>query len=199
MAEGKGREQQMIFYFDQLLRDYQARSGTWTGSYTRWRLFGDLSVERQMLNYSVALLLVLWFALATMFGAGAYPAVIMISSITLAGYVLTLVSLKNKEVDRRTGPGLIRKYHVPMADTVDRLYRVLVREGTEFDIFGITLIDWPMRPKATIFSEDGSDVLVTAWKDWNDPYYTVVHMGPYTITRKDHLDDLAQRFDASVP
>lgn len=46
---------------------------------------------------------------------------------------------------------------------------------------------------------DKDGILITAWKDLNDPYLTIVHIGPYTLSRGDRIDALKICLDEHVP
>jgi len=141
-GKGKGREQKMIFHFDQLLRDYRGSFEVIDRSTEKWRLLGELSLERQLLHYMLAFIIVVWFVVGIILGWETWT-VTLIVGISLIGYVVALVTFKNKEEGRRTGPGVYRKYRIGMADTVDRVYQALDAEDEGFDVFGVTLTDWP--------------------------------------------------------
>jgi hypothetical protein len=185
----------MIYYFDQLLRDYRASFDLRSGSMERWKPFNDLTIARQWARYAMIAFLVIWFLLWAGYGPDTSVVVLVMFFVTVVAYGIALAIFKDREKDHRTGPGIIKKYHMSMADTVNQVYRLLDKLGTKFEVFGITLTDWPERPRATVFSDDRKAVLITVWKDLRDPYFSVVHMGPYTITKQEHLDKMKHLLD----
>jgi len=202
MAVFVDKEQAMIFHFDQLLRDYDGTFGVANPTLDTWRLLGGLSIARQMVHYVLSAVLLVYLALALYFswrGWEMFTVAMVLFGGTVMHWAYTLVSFKNSERGRRTGPGLVRKYHIPLADAVERT-RGMLREGkVPFTVHDVILTDRPDRPRASIFEMERSGVLLTLWKEMDDPYFTIAHLGQYTMKRERAVDTLRSMLDGHIP
>jgi len=193
-------EGQMIHHFDKLLRDCKSPFGFEGRSLEGWTPFG-MHIEDP--DYANAVTVVFFVSLTLLFVSFGLstplPAILLLSLAFISGIALFSFKGERREEGFSTGPGFIKKYHVSMADTVERVYQGLSFGKVPFKVFDITLTKWSDRPRATIFRTDRSDLLVTVFKDKADPYFTVAHIGGYTKKKRRAVTTLKRILDGHVP
>ncbi len=188
----------MIYYFDQLLVDFNACFGVNCTSLERWRLMGGPDIPGQMVHYVAASIIIAWLVVAYYLSWTGWEmfvvATVIFGSLAL-GYAYALITFNKWDQGRRTGPGVARKYHIPLADAVERTEQALRDGSVPFTVTSVILTDRPDRPRATIFEMARSRVLLSLWKDMDDPYFTVAHLGPYSIMKENAVRSLKTMLD----
>lgn len=201
MSDGAdGRERAMSSYFDRLLKDCKRPFHIDRRSLGRWTPIGYSAKERGLSDVLLVLFLLFFFLM--MIFQEWLPLYILLA-ILIVIYIIRVAlwttDRREEEGRYRTGPGLIRKYGVSLADAVERVSIALDRGMVPSTVSGITLSDRPDRPRATIFLTDGSGIFITVWKDFNDPDFTIVHLFPHTRTNRHSMTIVKRLLDGHVP
>lgn len=193
-------ERQMIHHFDQLLRDCKSPFRIGSRSLEQWTPFGVHVDDPDVVNTVTVVFFVSIILMFASFGLDSYvPAIVFLSTMTVSGFALSKFEGETREPGYRTGPGFIKKYHVSMADVVERVYQGLSFGKVPFKVFDVTLTEWKDRPRATIFKTDRSDILVTVFKDKADLYFTVVQISGYNKKKRRAVATLKRLLDGHVP
>ena len=172
-------EYRMIHHFDQLLRDCKDPLDMERRSLEYWTAFGHTRWTKR----DVHMVTVIFFIVTTLaFAALEFVTVATIGLILLTilffGVMIGELGLEHVDLgEYRTGRGFIKKYHVQTSDAVERTFWTLNQARIPFKMFGVTLTRWPGKPRASVFLTERSGLRITVFKDLQDPYFTVVHVG----------------------
>ena len=197
---GKGHDQAMIFYFDQLLRDCKGPFRIERRSLEKWAPFGMNIADPDMARILIIaffIFLILFFASLSW---GTYsPSVALLILVGVITYSIWDLGGEKMEVGYRTRPGFIKMYQITTTSAVESVYQALSFGKVPFNVFGVTLTDWPDKPRATIFATERSNLLITVFKDKADPTLTVVHIGAYSKKKRRAVRTLKRVLDGHLP
>ncbi len=201
MGDNRHAEYVMIHHFDQLLRDCKDPFEMERRSLEYWTKFGHVRRDPRIIQYlTLAFITILLIAI----GAFGYLPVEYLAALIVIAFVAQAlaVQMESGEIEvgiYRTGPGWIRKYHVATADAVERTHRVLNQGRVPFKMYGVALTNWPDRPRASIFVAERSGLRVSVFKDLDDPYFTVVHIGGVDRRNRRAASTVMRLLDRHVP
>ena len=193
-------EPRMVRHFDHLLRDCSSPFGIEWRSIEEWKPFGIRVDDPDFVNAVTVVFCVSLILLFVSFGLStSVPAIVFLFISLGFGYVLSTFEGERRETGFLTGPGFIKRYHVSMTDSVERVHQGLSFSKVPFKVYDVTLKEWPDRPRASIFRTDRSDLLVTVFKDKTDPQFTIVHIGGYSKKKRRAVTTLKRLLDGHVP
>lgn len=95
-------------------------------------------------------------------------------------------------------PGMIKRYHRPMSECVQRLARGLADEGLSCWVYGFVLDDEEGDPHGTVFVPKRYLVRISVWRHPDDRGYTLVHMASNMGFRRKKLEALMPIVDQSI-
>jgi hypothetical protein len=204
---GPSKESRMVAYFDSVYRDCYGAFDIQSRYLDHWTTLGpkpwDASRMVGLVGAGVVVMVVLFVVYELL-----PPIVLLVLFIV---YVVLGISTSVVERFRpppeesglsretRLQPGMIRKFHVTMEDAVKRTNLALTGAHIPFTAYGIVLTEREGQPRGTVMETFDGSVLVSLWKHWDDPYNTLIHVGPNSSINSGKVRALMGLLDRRLP